>query len=188
MVFARPLMRMFGHDFEAGWPILIIGTIGQLVNCGVGSVTLLLYMSGQQARLLRVQTAMAGVMVVANVVLIPVWGIVGAATAAAVTNAGINAWNFMNVRSVLRLSPFSRSFLRLSVPLVASVVLALFVRRAQGLFRHDWLAVGVGLVATYGTFIGVAAAMGLDADDRLIVNAIGARIRRTVPNFSEREL
>jgi O-antigen/teichoic acid export membrane protein len=187
MVFARPLMRMFGHDFEAGWPILIIGTIGQLVNCGVGSVTLLLYMSGQQARLLRVQTAMAGVTLVANIVLIPVWGIVGAAAAAAITNAGINIWNFLNVRSVMRLSPFSRSFVRLSAPLIASVVLALVVRRAQGLFQHDWLTVGVSLLATYGTFIGVAVAMGLDADDRLVINALWSRIRRTVPDFSEIE-
>ena len=36
VVFARPLMRIFGPDFEVGWPILIIGTVGQLVNCGVG--------------------------------------------------------------------------------------------------------------------------------------------------------
>ena len=184
MVYARPLMRMFGHDFEAGWPILIIGTIGQLVNCGVGSVTLLLLMSGHQRRLLQVQTTMAGVMAVASIALIPVWGIVGAAVAAASTNAGINAWNFLNVRKVMGLSPFSRSFARLLLPVVASIATALFVRRQEGMFHHDWLAVGVSLLITYAVFAGVAATMGLDADDRLIVNAMWARIRRTVPDFS----
>jgi O-antigen/teichoic acid export membrane protein len=184
MVYARPLMRMFGHDFEAGWPILIIGTIGQLVNCGVGSVTLLLLMSGHQRRLLQVQTTMAGVMAVANIALIPVWGIVGAAVAAAITNAGINAWNFLNVRRVLGLSPFSRSFARLLAPAAASVLLALLVKRQQGLFGHDWLVIGVSLLVTYAVFAGVAAAMGLDADDRLIVNAFWARIRRTAPDVS----
>ena len=82
IVYARPLMRIFGHDFEAGWPILIIGTVGQLVNCGVGPVGLLLLMSGNQQRLLRVQAGMAAVMSVASIALVPVWGIVGAAVAA----------------------------------------------------------------------------------------------------------
>jgi O-antigen/teichoic acid export membrane protein len=184
IVFARPLMRMFGHDFEAGWPILIIGTIGQLVNCGVGSVTLLLFMSGHQRRLLQVQTVMAGVMVVGNIALIPILGIVGAAIAAAITNAGINTWNFLNVRRELSLSPFSRSFARLLLPVGASVALALLVRRREGIFHHDWLVIGLSLLVTYAVFAGVAAAMGLDADDRLIVNAMWSRIRRTVPDFS----
>ena len=37
MIFSVPIMRIFGHDFEPGWIILVIGTIGQLVNAGVGS-------------------------------------------------------------------------------------------------------------------------------------------------------
>ena len=44
IMFARPIMRIFGHDFELGWPILVIGTCGQLVNCGVGSVGCILLM------------------------------------------------------------------------------------------------------------------------------------------------
>jgi O-antigen/teichoic acid export membrane protein len=184
IVFSRPVMRMFGHDFEAGWPILIIGTIGQLVNCGVGSVTLLLLMSGHQRRLLRVQTTMAGVMAVASIALIPVWGIVGAAVAAAITNVGINAWNFRGVRRVLGLSPFSRSFARLWAPVLASVVLALVMRREQTIFGPDWLALSVTLLAVYAIFAGVVAVSGLDADDRMIVGAIRSRIIASVPNVN----
>jgi O-antigen/teichoic acid export membrane protein len=183
MTDARPIMRMFGHDFEAGWPILIIGTIGQLVNCGVGSVALLLMMSGQQQRLLRVQAVMAGVMAVGNFALIPIWGILGAAVAAALTNVGINLWNLVNVRRVLGLSPYGRSFARLSLPALASVGLALIVNWQQGWFRHDWLTLGVSLLAAYGIFAGLVVLLGLDADDRLIAGAIWARIRQTVPNL-----
>jgi len=57
---------------------------------------------------------MAAFMTVANVVLIPVWGIVGAAIAAAITNAGTNAWNLLEVRKVPCFSPFSRSYACLS--------------------------------------------------------------------------
>src|SRR5581483_4940613 len=83
MVYASPLLLMFGHDFQTGWPILIIGTAGQLINCAVGSVGLLLLMSGNQRRLLRVQTGMTIVMTVASFAMVPLWGIIGAACAAA---------------------------------------------------------------------------------------------------------
>jgi len=36
IVFARPLMAIFGHDFTLGWPVLVFATLGQLINCGVG--------------------------------------------------------------------------------------------------------------------------------------------------------
>jgi O-antigen/teichoic acid export membrane protein len=181
MICARPLMRTFGHDFEAGWPILIIGTAGQLVNCGVGSVSLLLLMSGNQRRLLRVQVAMVAVMAVACVVLIPIWGIVGAAVAAAITNAGTNIWNLLGVRKVLGFSPFSRSFAHLLAPAAAAALVALLVKHWAYAIGHDWLTVAISLLATYAVFAGVVALSGLDSDDRLIVDAMWSRIWRRAP-------
>ena len=122
IIFSRPLMRIFGHDFEAGWPILIIGTVGQLVNCGVGSVGYILLMSGHERRLIRVQIAMAALMVVSSVVLVPIFGVVGAATAAALTNLGTNLWNLLQVRKALGISPYNRGYLRLIWPTVAMVI------------------------------------------------------------------
>src|SRR5205085_12644835 len=55
MIFARPLLEIFGREFGEGWPVLVIATFGQLVNCSVGSVGQLLLMSGQQQRMVRVQ-------------------------------------------------------------------------------------------------------------------------------------
>src|SRR5437868_7085017 len=86
ILLAPQCMRIFGADFERGWSLLAIGTVGQLVNCAVGSVGFLLLMSGNQRRLLKVQIASAFVSVTANLLLIPVWGIVGAAVAAALIN------------------------------------------------------------------------------------------------------
>jgi O-antigen/teichoic acid export membrane protein len=188
VVDAHPLMRTFGHDFEAGWPILIIGTIGQLVNCAVGSVGLLLMMSGNQRRLLRAQASMAVVMTVCSIALVPLWGIVGAAIAAAITNAGTNIWNLLSVRKVFGFSPFGSGFARLLGPALGSVLVALILRReghirGQGWLGNDWIILGLSLALAYGVFVGIAVALGLDADDRMIVNAVWARIRRTVPDF-----
>ena len=177
IIYARPIMRIFGHDFEAGWPILVIGTFGQLVNCGVGSVGYLLLMSGHQRRLIRVQTVMAVMMVVLCVELVPLWGALGAAVAAAISNAGTNVWNLLEVRRALHLSPYNRSYLKLLPSIGGALFMALLVSKVSVFMRHDWLGISMALLLAYGAFSIVTFAAGLDADDRLIVNAVWSRLR-----------
>ncbi len=177
IVFARSIMRIFGHDFEAGWPILVIGTAGQLVNCGVGSVGFLLLMSGNEKRLMKVQSVMSVVMVALCFALIPIWGIVGAAVGAAATNIGMNLWNLAEVRRTLRLSPYNRSYIHLILPTIVTLAGALALKRNAALFRHDWIAIGCAAVVAYLLFAAVAVAFGLDPDDRLIARAVWSRIR-----------
>jgi O-antigen/teichoic acid export membrane protein len=177
IVFAHPLMRIFGADFEAGWPILVIGATGQLVNCGVGSVGYLLLMSGQQKRLVKVQSAMAAVMVILSFSLIPLWGIVGAAMAAALTNVGMNVWNLLEVRTALHLTPYNRSYIRLLPPAIAALSLMILAKKYSALFHSDWLAVGTTLALSYVVFAAIVLAVGLDSDDRMIASSIWSRIR-----------
>jgi O-antigen/teichoic acid export membrane protein len=179
IAFARPIMRIFGHEFEAGWSILVVGTCGQLVNCAVGSVGYLLLMSGNQRRLIRVQAVMAVVMVILSVQLVPLWGALGAAVAAAITNAGTNAWNLLEVRKALKLSPYNRSYLKLLPSITSALLVILMVSRASALIGIEWVRIGVALLLAYAAFSGVTFALGLDADDRLIANAVWARVQGT---------
>lgn len=177
ILFARPVMRIFGHDFEMGWPILVIGTFGQLVNCGVGSVGFLLLMSGNQRRLIRVQAVMAVVMVILSIWLIPRWGVWGAAVAAALTNIGVNGWNLLEVRSALSLSPYNRSYLKLLPSIASALLAALLVGKASILIRSDWVLISLAMVLAYGAFSAMVLVIGVDADDRLIANAVWTRVR-----------
>jgi O-antigen/teichoic acid export membrane protein len=137
-------------------------------------------MSGNQRRLIRVQAVMAVVMVILSVQLIPYWGAVGAAVAAAITNAGTNAWNLLEVRKAMHLSPYNRSYLKLLPSVLCAVLTVLVLRRVPLLIRHDWAGIMVALLFAYGIFSIVAFAMGLDADDRLIANAIRTRVGKTL--------
>ncbi|MGH9497291.1 MAG: flippase [Candidatus Sulfotelmatobacter sp.] len=177
IVFARPIMRMFGHDFEAGWPILVIGTCGQLVNCGVGSVGYMLLMSGNQRRLVRVQAVMAVVMVVLSFWLVPLWGALGAAVAAAVTNVGMNTLNLIEVRSALKMSPYNRSYLKLLPSVAGAFLVTVLVSRVSILLRSDFVGILIALSLAYAVFGAVTFVVGLDADDRLITDAVWGRVR-----------
>jgi O-antigen/teichoic acid export membrane protein len=172
IAFAHPIMSMFGHDFEAGWPILIVGALGQLVSCSVGSVGFLLLMSGNQNRLIRVQMVMTVVMVGLSLLLIPLWGIFGAAVAAAVTTAGTNLWNLQQVRSALGISPYNRSYLRLVIPVMAMLAVILATRMLLPAVHPQWLVVGIAGLLSYAAFLGTVLLFGLDPDDRLILDAV----------------
>ena len=177
IVFAARLMRIFGPDFESGWPVLVIGAVGQLVNCGVGSVGYLLLMSGNQKRLIKVQFVMTIISVVTNLSLIPTLGMVGAALAAAGVNVGGNVWNLYEVRKALGISPYNRSYFLLSIPGVSAVLTVLLVRHTTGTSANPWFVVALSLLLGYAVFGGFAAAFAFDPDDRMFARGVWSQLR-----------
>jgi O-antigen/teichoic acid export membrane protein len=177
MLFAPSFMRLFGRDFEAGAPILVIGTLGQLVNCGVGSVGFLLLMSGNQRRLIKVQMVMAGATILLNLLFIPWLGIIGAALVGTVLNIVTNLWCLAEVREALGISPYNRGYVALVLPSAATGgLLMLFHYQAVNRLPSVVLIL-LALCVGYLVFAAGALLYGLDADDRLIVEAVWARMR-----------
>jgi O-antigen/teichoic acid export membrane protein len=182
VIFAVPIMRIFGKDFELGWPVLVIGAIGQLVNCGVGSSGTLLYMTGHQRYLIRIHAVAAALMVFLSVLLVPRWGIVGAGLAAALTTIAANLLYLGAARRALGLIPYNRSYLRLVLPSAGMLGALLVVWWTVGRVAPPWLTVAVALSLAYGLFIGLALLFGLDPDDRLVARAIWTRLRAATQN------
>jgi O-antigen/teichoic acid export membrane protein len=170
VIFARPLMGIFGSDFEAGAAVLIVGTIGQLVNCAVGSVGYLLLMSGHQNQMLKIQTVNAVLMTTLSVLLVPRFGIRGAACAAAVSVAVTNLWSLSAVYRRLRLFPYDSSYLKLFLPAILSgMVLVLLRFSLQAHFA--FLVAAVGVLCAYGVFLGTFVSLGLTDEDRRLAQA-----------------
>jgi len=188
IVYSKPLMRLFGPAFEAGWVVLILGTLGQVINAGVGSVGYLLMMSGNQRRLIRVQTIMAVFMVATTIALVRPFGMTGVAVAAALTNALTNYLCLREVRAALQLSPYNRTYFRLLMPCIASMSVILCFRLLVTAIRPEWLSIAAALAVAYVTFCGLSLIVGLDDDDRMIVTAIQRRLLGAVgraPSLSQ---
>ncbi len=177
IAFALPLMRIFGRGFEAGWPVLVIGTVGQVVNCGVGSVGYLLLMSGNQKRFMKVQFTMVGISLVMNITLIPVLGVVGAALASACVNVAGNLWSLLEVRKALDIFPYNRSYFALAIPSLFAAAAVVLLRFWTASTTHPWLAILSTLVVSYLGFLGLAIKFALDQDDRMIVTSAWSQIR-----------
>ncbi|MEO4045285.1 flippase [Hoeflea sp. CAU 1731] len=86
------LASVFGNDFADGYPVLAILCIGQLMNTLAGSVSMFLNMTGHEKDALKGATVSAMLNVILNALLIPYFGMVGAAIATAIS---LMIWNIL---------------------------------------------------------------------------------------------
>lgn len=104
------VLGLFGAGFVAGYPALLTLLGGQIVNALCGPVGALMNMTGHHDRAAVVLTCATVLNVALNATLIPFYGVMGAATATAVSAAAWNLWMFAEVlrRHGLNPSVFTR--------------------------------------------------------------------------------
>jgi O-antigen/teichoic acid export membrane protein len=90
IAFANPILALFGAEFVAARQILIILVVGQLFNAFTGSVTTLLTTTYHERETTRAVMMSAVLSLIANAILIPTFGAVGAALA---STLGLIYWN-----------------------------------------------------------------------------------------------
>lgn len=93
------ILSFFGPAFREGATVLRILALGQFVNVITGSVGYVLMMSGHETTMRNVVGVCAVVNLALNILLIPTWGILGAAVA---TSAGISIQNLIGAVLVRR--------------------------------------------------------------------------------------
>jgi len=175
-------MVLFGHDFQAGWLLLVLTVLGQLINCGTGSVGYLLLMSGNQRHLMRVQAVMGGLLLLADLIFVPRSGILAAAIVAALGTAVTNLVYLVAVRRMLHLFPYNHGYLRLLGPAMTSAIAIWATKLAPvNNLAGTLFEITGALVLGYTVFLAGSLAFGLDDDDRAIVQAVRVRLSTLLP-------
>lgn len=101
------LGNLFGADYRAGALALGILAVGQLVNVSIGSVGILLNMTGYERDTVKGVAIAAASNLLLNLILIPIYGIEGAALATAIT---LVIWNVILRRYVRKRLGLESSF------------------------------------------------------------------------------
>jgi O-antigen/teichoic acid export membrane protein len=109
-------LRLFGEGFGAGRTALLVLLAGQLVNVATGSVGFILIMVGRTGLDLTVNAAAVALSAGSAAVLVPRYGMEGAAVAGALTLALSNLARLVLVWRYLRIQPFTRDYVRLAIP------------------------------------------------------------------------
>jgi O-antigen/teichoic acid export membrane protein len=110
IILAGPIMELFGRNFLGGAMVLLILGLGQLINIGVGSAGALLNMTGHPRVILINTVSMICLNFALNCLLIPVYGIYGAALATAISLAAVNIFRLIEIKLILKINPFSAQY------------------------------------------------------------------------------
>lgn len=149
-VFAPLLLEIFGPEYVAGQAALAILSLAMLLSTAIGPVDIVLLMGGKSSWNLA-NAAFALVLNVAlNLLLIPRFGIEGAALAWAGSIAANNLLPLAQVWRFLRLHPFGKGFS--AVAAAAALLyggLGLVFRGVWGLSVPAFVAFGVISTAAY---------------------------------------
>lgn len=106
LLFAAGLLNIFGEGFRTGALALKILAIGQIVNAVVGPVGFILTMTGRQKLNLVNSIILAASSIVLCIVLIPRYGMNGAALATTISLSGVNILRVMEVKILYGFTPF----------------------------------------------------------------------------------
>ncbi|MDH4991234.1 lipopolysaccharide biosynthesis protein [Aquamicrobium lusatiense] len=83
LALGRPMLGLFGEGFQSGYPLLFLLVVGVVARASVGPCESLLTMSGHQNSCAVVFAATLALNIVLNVLLLPPFGLWGAAVATA---------------------------------------------------------------------------------------------------------
>ena len=119
-VVPETILGIFGSGFKAGADVLLILLAGQFVNAASGSVGQILAMTGHAVVLRNITIIFTLFNIVLNVLLIKVWGLIGAAITTTTTGVLLNVAAIYYVRKILGIDVFIWS----SIPCARNIEVA----------------------------------------------------------------
>lgn len=170
------MWAIFGKPYVLGGMILPVLGIGQLINSGTGPVGALLVMTGHQNEL----SILSGAMFVANIVcallLVPRFGMLGAALGTAFTVGALCLISIFMARVLLRLWPYDRRYWKGLLATGAASVAILLLRQLS--ITSPYLTLAGAAVCSVVVFVAVLVLLGLDAEDKEFLHLIFGRLLR----------
>ena len=113
--FSWKILAFFGPGFDAGAVPLAILAIGFLIDAGVGEVRTIVLLSGRSGIYLFNSVVLVTMSIILSLLFVPMWGILGAAIAAACSRAAFNLMGILQVFYFTRIHPFTAAYFKIWV-------------------------------------------------------------------------
>lgn len=171
VLYPEAILSVFGGAFIAGATALIVLAFAELANAGTGICGPMIDMTGHTKVKLANSVLWTAFLIGGSAVLIPRWGVLGAATASLIAISVVNILCVVEVWFFERLIPFDRSFWK---PLAAGV--GSFI---SGAVLRRWMPVGtdIGPAALQGAivssiYVGMILLFKLAPEERLVIHRL----------------
>lgn len=181
VLFSRPILLLFGASYVAGSTGLTILALSNLIAAATGLCGVMVIMTDN----VWLNTFNAALRLIFTLSfsfwLIPTGGVNGAAIATAISLMLVNFILTIEVFVLFRLTPYNRTIFK---PLLAGLLAggAAYALKHWGFGDQETLLPTLLGMAVLGiSYAGALLALGLSAEDRLILDRIYRRVRRFLP-------
>lgn len=166
---------IYGADFAVGAAALTVLTVSQLTNAGTGPVGPVLVMTGHQNVWALTAGTVLTVNALVNIVLIPRFGLVGAAITSLLSMVLLFGIGLAQIRRHVGIWPYDASFLKGGLAAATTGAMGYFVSMAWSI--ESLVEIGAYLGLVFLVFWGQLALLGLAREDRVLLSRIMARMR-----------
>ena len=174
LLFGESLLGLLGKEFTVGAFGLAVLCFGNLVDAGTGSSGVMVSFAGFSRLTLMNSVIYLAASIGLAILLIPDYGLIGAAWAGSLTTVLVNVLRSAQIYLLLdRTLPFNRSFIK---PVIAFFIAGAVTYAGRLFILHDsptWQMVALlpGMLAVY---LGVILVLGLSSEDRLVLEKLKA--------------
>jgi O-antigen/teichoic acid export membrane protein len=180
---AGPLMGILGPPYAAGAPVLIIASLGVLVNVATASVGMSLMMTGHQWLVFGTSVGSLALLVAGVWWLTPVYGIAGAAIGLAGAMAASNLANLLLEVRFVRVNPWTPAMLKSLAAAAVCGLVAWGLAHVVGLTGQERLRIllpaDLGVAAiSLAVYAGLIWLLGVEESDKAAARAVGERLRK----------
>jgi O-antigen/teichoic acid export membrane protein len=174
IVWAAPILGLFGPDFVVGAPVLMVLAASRLASTSTGMCGRMLAVTGKARLVMLNMGLMVGINLVLDLIWIPRHGAMGAATATLLAIATSNLVQSLEVWLLYRVHPWTGRSLLGVLAVAALAGLAWTVRDGWG-GSAGWLLPLALFVAVSATLY---ALWDLGAEDRALLRSLRRRLGR----------
>ena len=169
-LFSSEILSIFGSEFVDGRWALMILALGQVFNTATGSANTVLLMSGQSRLVMRNTVVMGVVLLATTAMIIPFWGITGAALAAATIFILTNVIRVSQVWRLHHVQPYSTDLAKSVTAAVVATGIALMLSKLAPSLSSPVVAFAFGMLYLAGIWL-----LGVSRQDRLIFESLVSR-------------
>jgi O-antigen/teichoic acid export membrane protein len=177
MILAVPLLELFGPVYAAGATALVILSAGRVLHTAAGPLGVVLNMSGRPYLTLLNNSCVTALNIGLGFVLIPRYGMTGAALSTAVALVTLNVVNMVQVRVIFGMYAFRRDALGMFASAAFAAAVALPV-----VYLPPWptsvAQVVAGGVTIFGAYALAMRTGGLAVEERELLSVGRARLAR----------
>jgi O-antigen/teichoic acid export membrane protein len=178
-VLREPLLSLFGKGYEAGATPLVLLVVGQLVLNAAGPLTAVINLSGHPRVTLFDNALVFGSNLVLCIILVPRYGMAGAATSTLIALCSVTLLQVGQVARLFRIHPFRDDQLRcLAAGGAAALATAALTLLPWPSSLLEVLSGGLLFVAVYAAGISV---LGVREETRELLKSARARLLRRGP-------